>query len=285
MQHYDQNQYVEIFYRLPAEIKDMVAASATTEHLWKIGQKHSLHIDKIGVMTDIAFDVMMGIVASKNFAKELQNELQISALDASVLARDIDENVFKPIKEIMVRTYGDAAPNKPSSSLVTITEDEEDHAVLDKDALLKEIENPSEVVVKVEKSEEAKKQESEDIRAETKELETADEVKELREMEKKANITLGVSSIEGSIESARGGVSSFDRLADIKLSQATIMPRGGEEAIRSTEAGKLEGLEEQKLPKPEVKPEYVPRPAATTSTPTPSQPKTYTTDPYREPIS
>lgn len=280
MQKYDQNQYVDIFYRLPAEIKDMVAATATTEHLWKIGQKHDLHIDKVGIMTDIAFDVMMGIIASKNFVKELQESLQISALDAAVLARDIDENVFKPIKEIMIRTYGEAAPNKPGSSLVTITEDEEDHQNLDKDALLKEIESPSEAVVKVERSEEVVRREEVEKQGnqEMKMLESGEAVIS-EEAQKPKESEPKIETEKQSIEDIR---TSFDRLADMKLSQATVMPRGSGEALKSQEAEKVE--EKEIVPPASKTPDVrgaESKPTVTPTTPQAARP----VDPYREAIN
>lgn len=284
MQQYDSNQYVDIFYRLPAEIKDMVAATSTTEHLWKIGQKHDLHIDRIGIMTDIAFDVMMGIIASKNFVKELQDSLQISALDAAVLARDIDENVFKPIKEIMVRTYGETAPNKPSSSLVTITEDEEDHMNLDKDALLREIESPSEAVVKREEASElVSLSASEAIKKESEDL-TNLPAHQLTSLSLDSQTVLSASQAQESEKLTSSlanklisSPSSFDKIADMKLSQTTVMPK---------EAGKLvslraseENTEAAKLPETN-KPTSLPA-NKLSEAPQPSRP----VDPYREAIN
>ncbi|MES2409176.1 MAG: hypothetical protein V4509_02635, partial [Patescibacteria group bacterium] len=150
MQKYTTEQYNKIFWNLPAEIRNVVSSVETTDHINIIGKKHNLQIDKIGDLVDLTFDVVMGIVATKDFVKEIQNDLHMSALEASVLARDIDENIFKPIKETMVGLYAGRAPHKPSSSLVQYYEEDEEHPSLDKQTLLKEIEDPTPAEVKTE---------------------------------------------------------------------------------------------------------------------------------------
>jgi hypothetical protein len=284
MKNYDQNQYVEIFYKLPPEIKDVVAASATTEHLFKIGQKHSLHIDKVGIMTDLAFDVMMGIVASKNFVSELQKELGISALDASTLARDIDENVFKPIKNTMISLYGDKAPNKPSSTMVTLIEDEEEHEHLDKDLLLREIESPVIARPRVEEVRTEVKVESKtEVPAPKATMEVEEYHEEIAVGDKLPEVKVAPAPIEQKIAVPDiASRSSLDRLADMKLSQAFVMPKNISSAPVVTPAAPTVPVQEKKETTPV---QTAPIEAKKETTPVPEAPKTYSADPYREPLS
>jgi len=289
MTKYDTNQYVEIFYKLPPEIKDVIVSSSTTEHLFKIGEKHNLHIDKIGIMTDIAFDVMMGIVASKNFVSELQKELGISALDASVVARDIDENVFKPIKNTMISLYGDKAPNKPSSTMVELTENDEDHEHLDKELLLREIESPvfakprveevrtqvkvePKIVIPAPKAPTAVEEYHEEISVGDK----LPEVKVTPEPEaQKAPVTDPASR------------SSLDRLADMKLSQTFVMPKNISSSVPMTPAPAV-ATTPPLTPKPLVQEKKESAPVQNTpveAKKVPEAPKAYSADPYREPLS
>ena len=284
MNKFTNSQYVEIFYKLPPEIKDVVASSETTNHLWKIGQKHSLQIDQIGVMTDIAFDVMMGIIASKNFVAEIQKELSISPIDASILARDIDENVFRPIKSSMIALYGDKAPNKPSSSLVQITEEEDNHMNLDKDLLLKEIESPviakpriilsqpTEIKIAVPEV----KVEHKEVKVEVKEPSPVTAIEEYHE-----EIALGDKIESKAVEKeptttqpeTKSTLGSLDRLAEMKLSKAMVMPK------RDMFESKVE-VPEAKAVAPEA-PSNTPSEASSPK----QEVKQYATDPYREPIN
>jgi len=150
MSKYTSEQYNKVFWKLPVEIRDIITSYSTTEHINIVGKKHNLQIDKIGELVDLTFDIMMGMVATKDFITELQDTLQIGALEASVLARDIDENIFKPVKETMTHLYAGRAPYKPSSSLVEYYEEDDEHPSLNKDTLLKEIEDPEPSQVKKE---------------------------------------------------------------------------------------------------------------------------------------
>ena len=310
MQKYSTSQYNDIFYKLPTEIQDVLIRYDTSEHLWKIGEKHKLQIDKVGIMHDLSMDVMMGIIASKNFVRELQNELGIPALDASALARDIDEEIFKPIKNTMIKIYGDGAPYKPSSTLVQFYEEEEEHKALDKDALLKEIENPAEAVMRREE-------------VKTTELETVEEVKELKDMarlltpersdggqEKKAGMgsphpdpLLNKERVSkpigktGEVEIKKIGMhldnppppqegisSTLDRLASLKLSKTFVMPKTAiseELSAVSFQDVPKSGIAEVKDQKLEAKSSKL----EATKPYTPPAPKKYSADPYREPLS
>ena len=296
MQKYSTSQYNDIFYKLPTEIQDVLIRYDTSEHLWKIGEKHKLQIDKVGIMHDLSMDVMMGIIASKNFVRELQNELGIPALDASALARDIDEEIFKPIKNTMIKLYGDGAPYKPSSTLVQFYEEEEEHQALDKNTLLKEIENPAEAVVRREE-------------VKTTELETVEEVKELKDMarlltpersdggqEKKftppnppqkggqeAGPSLPLGKGQGWVN-PEGISSTLDKIASLKLSKTFVMPKTAiseELSAVSFQDVPKSGIAEVKDQKLEAKSSKL----EATKPYTPPAPKKYSADPYREPLS
>ncbi|MFA6050479.1 MAG: hypothetical protein WC761_04765 [Candidatus Paceibacterota bacterium] len=281
---YDTNQYVEIFYKLPPEIKDVIVSTSTTEHLFKIGEKHSLHIDKIGIMTDLAFDVMMGIVASKNFVAELQKELEISALDASTLARDIDENVFRPIKNTMVSLYGDKAPNKPSSTMVTLTEDEEEHEHLDKDLLLREIESPAIAKPRVEEVKtEVKVEPKVEVPVPKATMEVEEYHEEISVGDKLPEVKVAPAPVELKIAAPDiASRSSLDRLADMKLSQAFVMPKNISSAQVVTPVAPVVPIQEKKESAPI---QSAPVEAKKEPAPAPSAPKAYSADPYREPLS
>ncbi len=285
MNYYDTNQYVEIFNKLPAEIKDVVAASSTTEHLFKIGQKRNLHIDKIGIMTDIAFDVMMGIIASRNFVAELQKELGIPALDAAALARDIDENVFRPIKSTMISIYGDRAPNRPSSTLVEISETDEDHEHLDKDLLLREIESPVVAKPRVEKSVEFRAESL--VSEKSPEAAKSTAIEEYHEEIKTGAVLPEVKPEIKTVEKAPEAKpipNSLDRLAEMKLTQTFVMPKQGSVEFRA------ESLEQKKVPdlvtQNKTVPDTLPKSITPEKTsPATELPKPYTSDPYREPLA
>jgi hypothetical protein len=282
MKKYTNEQYNEIFYKLPMEIRDVISSTETTSHLYKIGQKHDLHLDKIGDMIDITFDAIMGIIATKNFIKELQDSLEISALDASVLARDIDENIFRPIKKTMTSLYAGGAPYKPSSSLVQFYEEEDEHKTLSKADILKEIEDPSDAVVRKEivntslelraKSLEgdAKKAASKEIVEYHEELVNTDN-SHITDSKQTIPATSNVSSADETI-TAKTGIGSesqkssqlqapssklnpndfLNKITSLKLSNAFVMPNSGN-AINELKDIEVPAMKSDSLARSEVR--------------------------------
>ncbi len=139
---YTAAQYYEVNKKLPPEIRDVVVSTSTVDKLYEIGKKHNLLIDDMGKMVNLTLDIIMGMSPARTFVQDLLKEVDIKPLEASTLIRDIDEEILKPIKHIMISLYADGAPNRPSSSLVQYYEEDDNHPSLDKDALLKEIEEP-----------------------------------------------------------------------------------------------------------------------------------------------
>lgn len=343
MQKYTNQQYKEIFNKLPQEIRDAVSSYDGTEKIWKIGEDHKLQIDQIGVMHQIVLDIIMGIIPTKNFAKVLAEELNISPLEAANLSRDIDENIFKPIKKSMITMYGEGAPNKPSSSLVQFYEEDDEHKELSKESILREIESPAPAIVRkeinleTEKVVESKQENTvpkilEKIKTEI-EVYPEEITGKVLEIEKKVTPTPIVQintsqpktetpkqpSQEVTIEQSNNLTTStpqlspsFSKLADMKLSQAMVMPRIGEnnQKPNNPEAEKVTEQENNKeaikidiassfienkkpttetptmsaIPKKEsIMPNNTTPPQVPTKTPTSAE--NYTVDPYRETIS
>ncbi|MES2224001.1 MAG: hypothetical protein V4469_03680 [Patescibacteria group bacterium] len=321
MQRYTSDQYSKIFWKLPTEIRDVISSVETTTHINIIGKKHNLQIDKIGDLVDITLDVIMGIVATKDFIKEIQNDLHLSALEASVLSRDIDENIFKPIKDQMVQLYAGRAPHKPSSSLVQYYEEDDEHPSLDKQTLLKEIEDPTpsevktETVVTMVKNTKidtpviaTNKEKVEHTKPETEIVEYHQEIsqKENKVVEKPALAfdknsylipekpkdaiipnPIAPQKFETMQANRPDATNILNQIASLKLSQAFVMPKGPEGIA---ELGKLEaeqmGKSAAKIPEvtiPVTK-TYTAPPIAPAQNISPEATPAAKIDPYRERI-
>lgn len=320
MQKYSEQQYNEIFQKLPPEIKDAIASSDTVNHITVIGKKHNLHIDKIGDLVDLTYDVMMGIVGTKDFVSELQNALGVTAIEASILARDIDENVFKPVKEVMLHLYAGRAPYRPSSSLVEYYEEDEDHPALSKDNLLKEIEDPApakvkkETVVTILPTTLSRNQDMEtfEIITPPKNTEITPYHEEIRsnsivtppepklpEPKPVSNPSKIEPEAVTQMPPKPNATSILDQLASVKLSQAFVMPKGPEgirelgnmelQNTSKSEAGsglqskaaELKNIDEAEAKLQLGRPKTeTPAPKPISDTPKPST----RIDPYREPI-
>ncbi len=295
---YKPQQYNDILDKLPQEVRDVVLSLDTSQHLWKIGEKRNLQIDQIGIMHDMAMDAMMGIVATKNLVGELEKELHVSALEASVIARDIDENIFKPIKQTMVTLYAGRAPNKPSSSLVSFYEEDESHPELKRDNLLKAIEDPTPAPVKVEvkkpiiQAPAAPKVTETHVTVYHNELQNKEVIKSTQPTPT-APKAIPVQTVVPTEQSIPKTTPSdfFHKMTESKLSQAMVMPKnfleldehgdvvGKPSAIPQVET-KIE-VEMPKAPLPEPPFGSTPKPEVVVQA---AEAAAKRIDPYREPI-
>ncbi|MEI8337829.1 MAG: hypothetical protein WCF92_01630 [bacterium] len=153
MQKYTPEEYNKILDKLPQIIKETVLSSEATNILWEIGEKHKLQFDKIAIMHDLVMDTMMGIVTAKSLPDELAKELDLSSSEIAPMVEEINEKIFKPVREIMEKTFKGGSPNK-LRTISTVQENDDEHLHLTKHDILREIENPSRSVVRKEISEE-----------------------------------------------------------------------------------------------------------------------------------
>jgi hypothetical protein len=141
--------YRAIRAKLPQAIIDGVLSYDTTLKVEEIGAKHKLQIDQIGILVDIIQDIGYGILASKDFLETLKTEIELPQEELLLLASDINEQIFKPVRAEMLKTFKDEAPNKPRT-IATIDENDTHHETLSKADILSEIENPHPVVTRKE---------------------------------------------------------------------------------------------------------------------------------------
>lgn len=120
MKQFTQEEIFKRYAELPQEIKDAIFAEATAEKMNEIGKKHGLLIDKIGNLAREAGYVMLGLEHPNDFVSNLVGALGIPELKAREIAADINEAIFKPIRNhLIAATSEQKTPQAPSSSSFT----------------------------------------------------------------------------------------------------------------------------------------------------------------------
>jgi hypothetical protein len=102
---FSQEEILNRYDSLPVQVKDAIFAQATAEKMSAIGKKHGLLIDAIGTIATVTGYVMVGLLNPQSFTARLAEELGIPALKAREIAEDINEQVFKPIREHMLKIH------------------------------------------------------------------------------------------------------------------------------------------------------------------------------------
>ncbi|MBY0294287.1 hypothetical protein K2Q08_03075 [Patescibacteria group bacterium] len=98
-----QNKIQQRLAELPQDVRDAVLSAQLGERLRAIGQKHSLHIDQIGVLEDEVMLVMLGFFEPEELNNQIATQLRIPAQDASAIVQEVNEQIFLPIRESMKR--------------------------------------------------------------------------------------------------------------------------------------------------------------------------------------
>lgn len=146
----------ELIASLPPEIQKAINYSNLGQKIDKIGQEHSLHIDKVGDLYAITEMVMFGLIHPNNFVSSIEKRLEVSRGVAEMVARDVNNEIFLAIREEMKKITEQAplleeettvAQSKITSNLAHDSEhpveSDEHHATLKREDILRDIEDPS----------------------------------------------------------------------------------------------------------------------------------------------
>ncbi len=144
MQFITGKKYRATFNKLPQEVQDVISTDENWEKIHEIGTAHKLHIDSEGQLINMTIDVMMGFIPGNEFSHMICKEIGIEKNIADQIVHDIDEKIFKPIKQKMIDLYGEKGEKTKNAYDVSEYDPhaEEDHSDLTRNDVLKEIEQP-----------------------------------------------------------------------------------------------------------------------------------------------
>ncbi len=87
------------FEALPKNVQDLVIGNEIAKVITPLSVKYDLHIDQGGILAEIAILVMLGLIKTTDFIAELENGLGITRTKAGDIAYEVDQKLFKPIRE------------------------------------------------------------------------------------------------------------------------------------------------------------------------------------------
>jgi len=130
---------------LPQKTQELLKDPNRFGIIENIGKKYSLHIDQVGDISVVVQLLLTGEISAKNFTKELQERLELDHTTVENIARDVNEQVLKPLRQQIVdassrdlvadleyHLKSDLVPPAPT----------EDYSALKARDILHEIENP-----------------------------------------------------------------------------------------------------------------------------------------------
>lgn len=109
---------------LPDDVQTAISSVAITTQIQAIGEKNQLHVDTVGALMDETQRVMKGETHPKDYIRNLTKRLSISDTKAKEVAVDINEQIFRPVRESLKKIHkiGDQQPtiNNPQPTTINL---------------------------------------------------------------------------------------------------------------------------------------------------------------------
>lgn len=109
---------VESYYdSLPQVIKDSIDQSNWEDKIRKITRSHDLHIDQGQILENNTFMMLIGLMDPVDFTKKLIQEAKMSKKEAMEIAKEIDTEIFRIIKDYLIeKTVDEVEAGETSQS-------------------------------------------------------------------------------------------------------------------------------------------------------------------------
>ena len=91
---------IQGFYeQLTPELQKIVLSSDLNKKLLDVTKKNNVRVDQAAVIENEVVLLLLGMSPPKDFTKHLANRAHMSREEAQIVADDIDQNIFQPIRE------------------------------------------------------------------------------------------------------------------------------------------------------------------------------------------
>ena len=105
MPTYTPEEIEQRFARLPEPLKDEMMSVENSERIFEAGKKFGLTIEQIGFLAEEAGYVVLGLTHPNNFVQRLKDHLRVDEEKAKIIAREINHQVFFPLREMLKNTH------------------------------------------------------------------------------------------------------------------------------------------------------------------------------------
>ena len=89
----------EHFDKLPAQLRQAIAAETTASKIFNVSKKFQLNLRDTGEVSKTVAYLMLGILPSKSFVAEIAERLNISQSAAQDIASEVNSEILYPIRE------------------------------------------------------------------------------------------------------------------------------------------------------------------------------------------
>ncbi|MFA5841518.1 MAG: hypothetical protein WC835_00970 [Candidatus Paceibacterota bacterium] len=101
-----ENEIEGKFRSLPKDVRDAITSADVDLKVTELAGKYRLHIDKAEELSDETGLVMLGLTKPQDYLKNLKQRLELPEDMARDLVTDVNEQIFKPIRESLKQIHG-----------------------------------------------------------------------------------------------------------------------------------------------------------------------------------
>jgi hypothetical protein len=103
---YTQEELWELYEKLPKELKEVVFAGETAEHISSTCGRFSINEKTIREVAKYVRNVLLGLLTPEDFQRVLEEDLKLEKETARNLSQEIDRFIFYPVKPALEQLYG-----------------------------------------------------------------------------------------------------------------------------------------------------------------------------------
>jgi hypothetical protein len=93
------------FTLLPEELQKVILGSNYQQQLFEIAKKHKMTFEELGTLELETTMVLLGMTRPEEYRDEIQIQLKKNESDIEALVKDINENVFTPVRGSLERVF------------------------------------------------------------------------------------------------------------------------------------------------------------------------------------
>lgn len=104
-QNLTQEQYWQLFEKLPDELKSLILAEETAKNVFDICEGNEADIEIIPEVARYTGRVLLGLIPPDEFQKVLEKNLELNGETAKNIAQEINRFIFAPAKASLEKLY------------------------------------------------------------------------------------------------------------------------------------------------------------------------------------
>jgi hypothetical protein len=110
----DKEKINEAYGNLPEKVREIFDSEETALAISEIGKKNNLHIDQLGVLTNIVHTFILGLTKPSDFDDLMVREMGISADTANLIVYDLNQKIFQKIRNVLVSSSNADSNARPT---------------------------------------------------------------------------------------------------------------------------------------------------------------------------